>query len=121
MIPFLCFSDECPFTQGVGTRSVNMPVCPPGSQKTEAEPQPIPVHTIPTITPSELPNPEPVPLIMPAVNGSKPSDSYAQLDLDGEILGDDLDELLDKAAPADLPMVNVWYLGSTMCTNFHTH
>ncbi|XP_060799080.1 zinc finger CCCH domain-containing protein 7A [Neoarius graeffei] len=96
--------DECPFTQGVGTRSVNMPVCPPGSQKTEAEPQPIPVHTIPTITPSELPNPEPVPLIMPAVNGSKPSDSYAQLDLDGEILGDDLDELLDKAAPADLPM-----------------
>ncbi|MCI4392226.1 hypothetical protein PGIGA_G00143660 [Pangasianodon gigas] len=98
--------DECQFTQVVGTLlPVNIPVCPPGSQKTDMEPPPVPVHTIPTVTPAELPNPEPGPLVLPAVNGSKPSDSYAQLDLDGEILGDDLDELLDKAAPADLPMV----------------
>lgn len=104
-----CFSDECQFTQVVGTLlPVNIPVCPPGSQKTEVEPQHVPIHTIPpTVTPAERPNPEPVPLVMPAVNESKPSDTYAQLDLDGEFLGDDLDELLDKAAPADLPMVNV--------------
>ncbi|XP_053531172.1 zinc finger CCCH domain-containing protein 7A [Ictalurus punctatus] len=99
--------DECQFTQVVGTLlPVNIPVCPPGSQKTEVEPQHVPIHTIPpTVTPAERPNPEPVPLVMPAVNESKPSDTYAQLDLDGEFLGDDLDELLDKAAPADLPMV----------------
>ncbi|KAF5908028.1 zinc finger CCCH domain-containing protein 7A-like, partial [Clarias magur] len=97
--------DECQFTQIVGTLlPVNIPVCPPGSQKTEVEPQQRPVHATPKVISAELPNPEPVPLVMPSVNGSKPSDSYAQLDLDGEILGDDLDELLDKAAPADLPM-----------------
>lgn len=84
-----------------------MPVCPPGSQITEVEPQPVPVHIISSVTPAELPNPEPVPLALPAVNGSKPNDSFSQLDLDGEILGDDLDELLDKAAPADPPLVNV--------------
>lgn len=82
-----------------------MPACPPGGQKPETEPKPVPVHTIPSVTPAELLNPDPVPLVLPAVNGSKPTDSYAQLDLDEEILGDDLDELLDKAAPADL--VNV--------------
>lgn len=104
----LCFSDECQFTQIVGTLlPVNIPVCPPGSQKTEVEPQQRPVQATPKVTSAELPNPEPVPLVMPSVNGSKPSDSYTQLDLDGEILGDDLDELLDKAAPADLSMVNV--------------
>lgn len=86
---------------------MNIPVCPPGSQISEAEPQPLPDHTLSTATTAALPNPEPVALVLPAVNGSKPSDSCAQLDLDEEILGDDLDELLDKAAPADLPMVNV--------------
>lgn len=85
---------------------VNIPVCPPGSQKTEVEPHSVPIHTVCSVTPAELPHPEPVPRVIPAVNGSKPSDSYTQLDLDGEILGDDLDELLDKAGPADL--VNVW-------------
>ncbi|XP_053348789.1 zinc finger CCCH domain-containing protein 7A [Clarias gariepinus] len=97
--------DECQFTQIVGTLlPVNIPVCPPGSQKTEVEPQQRPVQATPKVTSAELPNPEPVPLVMPSVNGSKPSDSYTQLDLDGEILGDDLDELLDKAAPANLSM-----------------
>lgn len=101
--PFLCFSDEGSFAQPVG------PVLnTPGSQKTEVEPHPVPVFTTPSVTPAELPNPAPAPLVMPAVNGSKPSDTFAQLDLDGEILGDDLDELLDKVAPPDLPMVNVW-------------
>ncbi|KAK2836639.1 hypothetical protein Q7C36_014508 [Tachysurus vachellii] len=96
--------DECLHAQATGTLlPVNMPVCPPGRQITEAEPQP--VNIISTITPAVLSNPEPHPLVLPVVNGSKPSDSFAQLDLDGEILGDDLDELLDKAAPADPPMV----------------
>lgn len=85
---------------------VNIPMCPPGNQKTEVEPHPVPVHSMCNVSPADLPHPESVPLVIPAVNGSKPSDSYTQLDLDGEILGDDLDELLDKAAPADL--VNVW-------------
>ncbi|KAG7316934.1 hypothetical protein KOW79_019232 [Hemibagrus wyckioides] len=97
--------DECSFPPVAGALlPVNMPVCPPGSQTTEVEPQPVPVHIISSVTPAELPNPEPVPLALPAVNGSKPNDSFSQLDLDGEILGDDLDELLDKAAPADPPL-----------------
>ncbi|XP_046690395.1 zinc finger CCCH domain-containing protein 7A [Silurus meridionalis] len=95
-------TDESVFSQDVSTLlPANIPVCPPGNQKTEVEPQPVPVHTL---TPIELPNPDPVHLIVPAVNGSKCSDTFPQLDLDGEILGDDLDELLDKAAPTDLPM-----------------
>ncbi|KAK3532701.1 hypothetical protein QTP86_028072 [Hemibagrus guttatus] len=98
--------DECSFPPVAGNLlPVNLPVCPPGSQISEVKPQPVPVDMISSVTPAELPNPEPVPLVLPAVNGSQLNNSFAKLDLDGEILGDDLDELLDKAAPADPPLV----------------
>uniref|UniRef100_A0A8B9KI82 Zinc finger CCCH-type containing 7A n=1 Tax=Astyanax mexicanus TaxID=7994 RepID=A0A8B9KI82_ASTMX len=78
----------------------------------EPPPPPAPVNIMPPVPPIEPHNPEPNPMSvhMPLVNGSRPSESYAvpepQLDFDAEIIGDDLDELLD-AAPADPSVVSI--------------
>uniref|UniRef100_A0A8B9KKZ1 Zinc finger CCCH-type containing 7A n=1 Tax=Astyanax mexicanus TaxID=7994 RepID=A0A8B9KKZ1_ASTMX len=100
---------------------VSMPLCPPVSEKVEVEPPPppAPVNIMPPVPPIEPHNPEPNPMSvhMPLVNGSRPSESYAvpepQLDFDAEIIGDDLDELLD-AAPADPSVVT-----AVMPRSFH--
>ncbi|XP_072532498.1 zinc finger CCCH domain-containing protein 7A isoform X2 [Salminus brasiliensis] len=105
-------TDVCHSKQAVASSlPVSMPLCPPASEKVEVEPQPAPVNIISTVPPIEPHNPEPVPVPvhMPLVNGSRPSESYpvieSQLDFDAEIIGDDLDELLDSAAPADPSVV----------------
>ncbi|XP_056608502.1 zinc finger CCCH domain-containing protein 7A isoform X2 [Triplophysa dalaica] len=59
-----------------------------------------------SIIPVESYNPEPVPLTMhmPLVNGTRHTDSYTtetRLDYDTDIIGDDLDELLDRASPPE--------------------
>ncbi|KAG9279978.1 zinc finger CCCH domain-containing protein 7A isoform X1 [Astyanax mexicanus] len=106
-------TDACHSNQAIASSMpVSMPLCPPVSEKVEVEPPPppAPVNIMPPVPPIEPHNPEPNPMSvhMPLVNGSRPSESYAvpepQLDFDAEIIGDDLDELLD-AAPADPSVV----------------
>uniref|UniRef100_A0AAR2LZG4 C3H1-type domain-containing protein n=1 Tax=Pygocentrus nattereri TaxID=42514 RepID=A0AAR2LZG4_PYGNA len=103
-----CFSDESQPNQGIAASlPVSMTVSPPMCENVEVEPQPSSVAIMSTVPPIEPHNPEPVPLTlhMPLMNGSRPSEPYPapepQLDFDTEIIGDDLDELLDSAAPAD--------------------
>ncbi|KAI4892198.1 hypothetical protein NFI96_024087, partial [Prochilodus magdalenae] len=99
-------TDESHSNQGIAT-SLPLPVCPPVREKVEGDPQPVPVNIMSSVPPIEPHNPEPVPLTvhMPLINGSRPSEPYppseTQLDFDAEIIGDDLDELLDSAAPAE--------------------
>uniref|UniRef100_A0A673KEH0 C3H1-type domain-containing protein n=1 Tax=Sinocyclocheilus rhinocerous TaxID=307959 RepID=A0A673KEH0_9TELE len=72
----------------------------------------------PPVVPVDTNNPEPVPMPihMPLVNGTRPNDSYAvpdtHLDYDTDIIGDDLDELLDRASPPESSLVS---LRRTLC------
>lgn len=99
--------------QGLGG-SVSMPVCSTVNEKVEVESQPIIGVISPPVIPVESHKPEPVPLPlhMPLVNGTRPTDSYTEtrLDYDTDIIGDDLDELLDRASPPepslDIPTVD---------------
>ncbi|KAL7829785.1 hypothetical protein AOLI_G00306700 [Acnodon oligacanthus] len=100
-------TDESQSNQGIAASlPVSMPMCPLVCEKAEAEPQAAPVTIMPTVPLIEPHNPEPVPLTvhMPLMNGSRPSEPYPapepQVGFDTEIIGDDLDELLDSAAPA---------------------
>uniref|UniRef100_A0A8C1DQC8 Zinc finger CCCH-type containing 7A n=1 Tax=Cyprinus carpio carpio TaxID=630221 RepID=A0A8C1DQC8_CYPCA len=67
----------------------------------------------PPVVPVESHNPEPVPMPihMPLVNGTRPSDSYTvpdtRLDYDTDIIGDELDELLDRASPPESSLVSL--------------
>ncbi|KAJ8386174.1 hypothetical protein AAFF_G00175980 [Aldrovandia affinis] len=71
------------------------------------------VSTVSSVSPIETHNPEKVAMAThmtppPLVNGARASESYpvpeSRLDYDAEIIGDDLDELLDRAAPSEPPM-----------------
>lgn len=95
--------------QGLGG-SVSMPVCS-ANDKVEVESQPVVRIISPPVNPVESHNPElvPLPLHMPLVNGSRPTDSYTtetRLDYDTDIIGDDLDELLDRASPPESSLVS---------------
>lgn len=86
---------------------VNMPVCSTVNEKEEVESKPHVGVISPPLVPVETHHPEPVPmpLHMPLVNGTRPNDSYVLpdtcLDYDTDIIGDDLDELLDRASPSN--------------------
>uniref|UniRef100_A0A673XG81 Zinc finger CCCH-type containing 7A n=1 Tax=Salmo trutta TaxID=8032 RepID=A0A673XG81_SALTR len=101
-----------------------MKVHPPRNERIEAESPPVSI--IPSVSPVEVHTPEPnhvpVPLPMPIskpmptlVNGARasPTQSYhlpmqkSHPDFDAEIIGDDLDDLLDQAGPGptESPMV----------------
>lgn len=91
--------------------SVSMPVCSTVSENVEVKSQPIVGVISPQIIPVESYNPEPVPLTMhmPLVNGTRHTDSYTtetRLDYDTDIIGDDLDELLDRASPPEPSLVS---------------
>lgn len=104
-----------------------MKVHPPRNERIEAESPPVSI--IPSVSPVEVHTPEPnhvpVPLPMPIskpmptlVNGARasPTQSYhlpmqkSHPDFDAEIIGDDLDDLLDQAGPGptESPMVRSW-------------
>ncbi|XP_067238573.1 zinc finger CCCH domain-containing protein 7A isoform X3 [Chanodichthys erythropterus] len=95
---------------------VSMPVCSTVSEMEEVESKPLVSVISPPAAPVETHHPEPVPmpLHMPLVNGTRPNDSYVvqdnHLDYDTDIIGDDLDELLDRASPSnsslDIPTVD---------------
>nr|AAI53491.1 Zc3h7 protein [Danio rerio] len=99
-----------------GPLPVSMPVSSAVSEKEEVESKPLVGLISPPVIPIETHKPEPVPmpLHMPLVNGTRPNDSYAvqntHLDFDTDIIGDDLDELLDRASPPeanlDIPTVD---------------
>ncbi|KAG7459955.1 hypothetical protein MATL_G00216020 [Megalops atlanticus] len=79
------------------------------NEKVESESAP--VSNVSSVSPIEAHNPEKVSLTAPVpalVNGGRASESYpvpeSRLDYDAEIIGDDLDELLDRAAPSEPPM-----------------
>ncbi|KAL0197190.1 hypothetical protein M9458_005730, partial [Cirrhinus mrigala] len=92
-----------------------MPLCSTVSEKEEAE-STLLVSVISPPVPVETHNPDPItmPIHMPLVNGTRPNDSYAvqdtRLDFDTDIIGDELDELLDRASPPesslDIPTVD---------------
>uniref|UniRef100_A0A8C7FYX0 Zinc finger CCCH-type containing 7A n=1 Tax=Oncorhynchus kisutch TaxID=8019 RepID=A0A8C7FYX0_ONCKI len=96
-----------------------------------------PVSIIPSVSPVEVHTPEPnhvpVPLPVPIskpmpmhtlVNGARasPTQSYhlpmqkSQPDFDAEIIGDDLDDLLDQAGPGhtESPMVRSWEIAANV-------
>uniref|UniRef100_A0A674AGB4 Zinc finger CCCH-type containing 7A n=1 Tax=Salmo trutta TaxID=8032 RepID=A0A674AGB4_SALTR len=94
-----------------------------------------PVSIIPSVSPVEVHTPEPihvpVPLPMPIskpmptlVNGARasPTQSYqlpmqkSRPDFDAEIIGDDLDDLLDQAGPGptESPMVRSWEFAANL-------
>lgn len=93
-------------TQGMDC-PVNMPVCSTVNEKEEVESKPLVGVISPPLVQVETHHPEPVPmsLHMPLVNGTRPNDSYVlsdtPLDYDTDIIGDDLDELLDRASPSN--------------------
>uniref|UniRef100_A0A672MTD5 Zinc finger CCCH domain-containing protein 7A-like n=1 Tax=Sinocyclocheilus grahami TaxID=75366 RepID=A0A672MTD5_SINGR len=86
---------------------ISMPLCSTVSEKEEVESKPLVGVISPPVVPVESHNPEPVPMPihMPLVNGTRPNDSYTvpdtRLDYDTDIIGDDLDELLDRASPPE--------------------
>ncbi|XP_066530743.1 zinc finger CCCH domain-containing protein 7A [Hoplias malabaricus] len=94
-----------------GIAALSMPVCPPVTEKVKVESLPAPINIMSSVPHIEPRIPESVPMSvhMPLVNGSRPNEPYSvsepQLDFDAEIIGDDLDELLDSAAPADPSVV----------------
>uniref|UniRef100_A0A671SK86 Zinc finger CCCH domain-containing protein 7A-like n=1 Tax=Sinocyclocheilus anshuiensis TaxID=1608454 RepID=A0A671SK86_9TELE len=105
------------YMQGMGGPvQVSMPLCSTVSEKEEVESKPLVGVISPPVVPVESHNPEPVPMPihMPLVNGTRPNDSYTvpdtRLDYDTDIIGDDLDELLDRASPPesslDIPTVD---------------
>ncbi|XP_055046222.1 zinc finger CCCH domain-containing protein 7A [Misgurnus anguillicaudatus] len=93
-------------TQDIGGPD-SMPVCSAVSEKANVESQPLVGVISPPVIPVESHKPEPVPmpLHMPMVNGTRPTDSYSvpepRIDYDADIIGDDLDELLDRASPPE--------------------
>uniref|UniRef100_A0A673KCY9 C3H1-type domain-containing protein n=1 Tax=Sinocyclocheilus rhinocerous TaxID=307959 RepID=A0A673KCY9_9TELE len=104
------------YMQGMGgTVPVSMPLCYTVNEMEEVEAKPLVGVISPPVVPVDTNNPEPVPMPihMPLVNGTRPNDSYAvpdtHLDYDTDIIGDDLDELLDRASPPesslDIPTV----------------
>lgn len=94
----------------------SMPECSALSETADVESQPLVGVISPPVIPVESHKPEPVPmpLHMPMVNGTRPTDSYTvpepRIDYDADIIGDDLDELLDRASPPesslDIPTVD---------------
>uniref|UniRef100_A0A8C2HEQ4 Zinc finger CCCH-type containing 7A n=1 Tax=Cyprinus carpio TaxID=7962 RepID=A0A8C2HEQ4_CYPCA len=83
------------------------------SEMEEVESKPLVGVISPSVVPVETNNPEPVPMPihMPLVNGTRPNDSYTvpdtRLDYDTDIIGDDLDELLDRASPPESSLVSL--------------
>ncbi|KAG7260698.1 hypothetical protein CRUP_018996 [Coryphaenoides rupestris] len=70
---------------------------------------PAPLALRPSPSPVTVAGATPAACTQPLVNGSGPRDSHPLLDssqesCDGEIIGDDLDDLLDQAGPADCPL-----------------
>lgn len=106
----LLSSDESQSLQGARNPSaVSIIQYPALSQQAQVKPQPVAVSAMSSESPQSL-NPEPISLVMPLINGSRANETYTapdpQLDFDGEILGEDFDELLDKVVPSDPAMVN---------------
>uniref|UniRef100_A0A673MPA2 Zinc finger CCCH domain-containing protein 7A-like n=1 Tax=Sinocyclocheilus rhinocerous TaxID=307959 RepID=A0A673MPA2_9TELE len=102
------------YMQGMGGPvQVSMPLCSTVSEKEEVESKPLVGVISPPVVPVESHNPEPVPMPihMPLVNGTRPNDSYTvpdtRLDYDTDIIGDDLDELLDRASPPESSLVSL--------------
>ncbi len=100
--------------QGMGDPvQVTMPLCSTVSEKEEVESKPLVGVISPPVVPVKSHNPEPVPMLihMPLVNGARPNDSYTvpdtRLDYDTDIIGDDLDELLDRASPPESSLVSL--------------
>lgn len=79
-------------------------VHPPCDEKQLTEATPVSISSVPPI---EVNNLKPIsePVSMPMVNGARASESYpvpeSRLDFDAEIIGDDLDDLLDQAGPSE--------------------
>uniref|UniRef100_A0A8C1XVF4 Zinc finger CCCH-type containing 7A n=1 Tax=Cyprinus carpio TaxID=7962 RepID=A0A8C1XVF4_CYPCA len=98
------------YMEGVGGP---VPVCSTVSEMEEVESKPLVGVISPSVVPVETNNPEPVPMPihMPLVNGTRPNDSYTvpdtRLDYDTDIIGDDLDELLDRASPPESSLVSL--------------
>uniref|UniRef100_A0A8C1IZZ8 Zinc finger CCCH-type containing 7A n=1 Tax=Cyprinus carpio TaxID=7962 RepID=A0A8C1IZZ8_CYPCA len=98
------------YMEGVGGP---VPVCSTVSEMEEVESKPLVGVISPPVVPVENNNPEPVPMPihMPLVNGTRPNDSYTvpdtRLDYDTDIIGDDLDELLDRASPPESSLVSL--------------
>lgn len=96
-----------------GPVPVSMPSCSAVSEKEEVESTLLVSVISPPVVPAEMHNPDPItmPIHMPLVNGTRPSDSYVvpdtRLDYDTDIIGDDLDELLDRASPPESSMVSL--------------
>uniref|UniRef100_A0A671RA39 Zinc finger CCCH domain-containing protein 7A-like n=1 Tax=Sinocyclocheilus anshuiensis TaxID=1608454 RepID=A0A671RA39_9TELE len=102
------------YMQGMGgTVPVSMPLCSTVNEMEEVEAKLLVGVISPPVVPVETNNPEPVPMPihMPLVNGTRPNDSYAvldtHLDYDTDIIGDDLDELLDRASPPESSLVSL--------------
>uniref|UniRef100_A0A672MMC3 Zinc finger CCCH domain-containing protein 7A-like n=1 Tax=Sinocyclocheilus grahami TaxID=75366 RepID=A0A672MMC3_SINGR len=102
------------YMQGMGGPvQISMPLCSTVSEKEEVESKPLVGVISPPVVPVESHNPEPVPMPihMPLVNGTRPNDSYTvpdtRLDYDTDIIGDDLDELLDRASPPESSLVSL--------------
>uniref|UniRef100_A0A8C1RCL4 Zinc finger CCCH-type containing 7A n=1 Tax=Cyprinus carpio TaxID=7962 RepID=A0A8C1RCL4_CYPCA len=96
-----------------GPVPVSMTLSSTVSEKEEVESKPLVGVISPPVVPVESHNPEPVPMPihMPLVNGTRPSDSYTvpdtRLDYDTDIIGDELDELLDRASPPESSLVSL--------------
>uniref|UniRef100_A0A673KEJ1 C3H1-type domain-containing protein n=1 Tax=Sinocyclocheilus rhinocerous TaxID=307959 RepID=A0A673KEJ1_9TELE len=94
-------------------KSIYMPLCYTVNEMEEVEAKPLVGVISPPVVPVDTNNPEPVPMPihMPLVNGTRPNDSYAvpdtHLDYDTDIIGDDLDELLDRASPPESSLVSL--------------
>uniref|UniRef100_A0A8C7VNQ8 Zinc finger CCCH-type containing 7A n=1 Tax=Oncorhynchus mykiss TaxID=8022 RepID=A0A8C7VNQ8_ONCMY len=94
-----------------------------------------PVSIIPSVSPVEVHTPEPIHVLVPLpipismpmptlVNGARasPTQSYhlpmqkSRPDFDAEIIGDDLDDLLDQAGPGptESPMVGSWEIAANV-------
>uniref|UniRef100_A0A8C7QH38 Zinc finger CCCH-type containing 7A n=1 Tax=Oncorhynchus mykiss TaxID=8022 RepID=A0A8C7QH38_ONCMY len=110
-----------------------MKVHPPRNERIEAESPPVSI--IPSVSPVEVHTPEPIHVLVPLpipismpmptlVNGARasPTQSYhlpmqkSRPDFDAEIIGDDLDDLLDQAGPGptESPMVGSWEIAANV-------
>ncbi len=100
--------------QGMGGPvQVSMPLCSTVSENEEVDSKPLVGFISPPAFPVESQKPEhvPMPIHMPLVNGTRPNDSYTvpdtRLDYGTDIIGDDLDELLDRASPPESSLVSL--------------
>ncbi|XP_076865357.1 zinc finger CCCH domain-containing protein 7A [Brachyhypopomus gauderio] len=102
-------ADETVSGQGFGVSlPASIPACPPMTETVDVEPPP--VNIMPTVHPVDpgIPEPAPVHMHVPLVNGSRSTEPYPPpqpLDFGDEIIGDDLDELLDSVPPPEPAMV----------------